>query len=80
MLHEYRKKTTIKAEQFDGTDEMIEKYRLHSYGPETWVLPMDYNFIPIVKGVYIVTDEDGFHEVCYPDVFHRTYEEMSEDE
>lgn len=74
MMHEYRNKTTIKAEQFDGSDEMIEKYRLHSYGPETYVLPMDYNFIPIVKGVYIVTDEDGFHEVCYPDVFRRTYE------
>lgn len=25
MLHEYRKKTTIKAEQFDGSDEMAEK-------------------------------------------------------
>lgn len=74
MMHEYRNKTTIKAEQFDGSDEMIEKYRLHSYGPETYVLPMDYNFIPIVKGVYIVTDEDGFREVCYPDVFRRTYE------
>ena len=24
MLHEYRKKTTIKAEQFDGSDEMAE--------------------------------------------------------
>lgn len=74
MIHKYRKTALIEAEQFDGSDEMIEKYRLHSYGPKTWVLPTDYNFIPIVKGTYIITDEDGFHEVCYPDVFRRTYE------
>ena len=74
MLHDYRKKTTIKAEQFDGSDEMIEKYRLHSYGPKTWILPTDYNFTPIVKGTYIITNENGFHEACYPDIFRRTYE------
>lgn len=28
MLREYRKKTTIKAEQFDGSDEMVKKYNL----------------------------------------------------
>lgn len=28
MLHEYRKKTTIKAEQFDGSDEMKAKLLL----------------------------------------------------
>lgn len=77
MLKEYRKKTTIKAEQFDGSKGMVEKYKLHSYGPETWVLPTDYNFIPIVKGTYIITDEDGFHEVCYPDTFRQTYEEVT---
>ncbi len=25
MLHVYKKKTTIKAEQFDGSNEMIKK-------------------------------------------------------
>ena len=74
MIHKYRKTALIEAEQFDGSEEMIEKYRLHSYGPKTWVLPTDYNFTPIVKGTYIITDEDGFHEVCYPDVFRSTYE------
>jgi len=28
MLKEYRKISTIKAEQFDGSDEMIEKYQI----------------------------------------------------
>ena len=32
MLHEYRKKTTIKAEQFDGSDEMMKKYGLKKFG------------------------------------------------
>ena len=74
MIHKYRKTALIEAEQFDGSEEMIEKYRLHSYGPKTWVLPTDYNFTPIVKGTYIITNENGFHEVCYPDIFRRTYE------
>ena len=26
MLHTYRKTATIKAEQFDGSDEMISRY------------------------------------------------------
>lgn len=30
MLHEYRKKTTIKAEQFDGSDEMMIKYSIQA--------------------------------------------------
>ena len=37
MLHEYRKKTTIKAEQFDGSDEMAEKYGLKKFGWEGFV-------------------------------------------
>ena len=32
MLHEYRKKTTIKAEQFDGSKEIAEKYGLKKFG------------------------------------------------
>ena len=28
MLKEYRKTATIKAEQFDGSKEMMKKYRL----------------------------------------------------
>lgn len=73
MQHEYRRKTTVKAEQFDGSDEMIKKYRLQPYWPGTWVLPT-YKFGPIVKGMYIILDEDKVYDVCSPDVFHRTYE------
>ena len=32
MLHEYRKKEPIKAEQFDGSKEIAEKYGLKKFG------------------------------------------------
>ena len=33
MLHEYRKKTAIKAEQFDGSTKQIARYKVHIVGP-----------------------------------------------
>lgn len=30
MLHKYRKTALIEAEQFDGSDEMIEKYDIEA--------------------------------------------------
>lgn len=80
MLHEYRKKTTIKAEQFDGTSEMIKKYGIH----EAKVPPMvtDYNlYLPtkwgdmvVTSGDWIATGIDGEHWVIPDDIFRRTYE------
>ena len=32
MLHEYRKTALIEAEQFDGSNEMAEKYGLKKFG------------------------------------------------
>lgn len=75
MLHTYRKVTFVKAEQFDASDEMIKKYRLHSYGPNTWVFPWDYNFSPIVKNDWIITDEDDLTSVLSPEEFEEEYEE-----
>lgn len=82
MLHEYRKKTTIKAEQFDGSDEMAEKYGIH----EAKVPPMvtDYNlYLPtkegnmvVHKGDYIATGVDGEQWAIDKDIFERTYERV----
>lgn len=76
MKHKYRRVVTVEAEQFDGSDEMIKKYKMRPYGQDTWRLSTDWNFIPITKGCYIITDEDGLNEVCYPDIFERTYERV----
>ena len=81
MIKEYRKKTTIKAEQFDGSDEMANKYNM------LWELDLREDmlipYLPtregkmfIKKGDYIATDADGEHWVIDKDVFKRTYERM----
>lgn len=36
MLHVYKKKTTIKAEQFDGSLKQITKYKVHIVGPTSF--------------------------------------------
>ncbi len=79
MIKEYRKKTTIKAEQFDGSDEMSNKYDVH------WHIG-EYGFVPylstkegkmiIKKGAWIATGIDGEHWPIANDIFRRTYEEV----
>lgn len=55
MLHEYRKKTTIKAEQFDGSDEMMEKYNITDDGfGDTYTFRLDNKCLPLKCGWWIV--------------------------
>lgn len=74
MLKEYRKKTTIKAEQFDGTDEMIKRYSIHVFNPN---LAKNIFFLGINDlsiGDWIATGIDGEHWAIADDIFRRTYE------
>lgn len=74
MLHEYRKKTTIKAEQFDGTDEMIKRYSIHVFNPN---LAKNIFFLGINDlsiGDWIATGIDGEHWAIADVIFRRTYE------
>lgn len=76
MLHEYRKKTTIKAEQFDGTDEMIKRYSIHVFNPN---LAKNTFFLGINKlsiGDWIATGIDGEHWAISQEIFERTYERV----
>lgn len=81
MIKEYRKKTTIKAEQFDGSDEMANKYNM------LWELDLREDmlipYLPtregkmfIKKGDWIATGIDGEHWAIADDIFCRTYEEV----
>lgn len=76
MLHEYRKKTTIKAEQFDGSEKMIKKYDIgkHEMYDDTWFyLYTVEGAMEIVKGDWIVSCESGTWFI--PDkVFRKIYE------
>ena len=78
-MHEYRKKTTIKAEQFDGSDEMIKKYRICTVVPpmvnnDNWYLLTEKAELVVKKGDWITTSIDGTHWVIADDIFRRTYE------
>lgn len=90
MIKEYRKTATIKAEQFDGSQKMIEAYHINtdvqcsyfnSIGlMETANIPFelstsDKNY-ELNVGDWIVMDTvDGF-DVIVDDIFKNTYEEV----
>lgn len=70
-------KTTIKAEQFDGSDEMIKKYDISTYSmdDDTWfdLFTVD-GAMEIEKGDWIATGIDGEYWYIPDDIFRRTYE------
>ncbi|MDV2621955.1 hypothetical protein [Pediococcus acidilactici] len=74
MLKEYRKTATIKAEQFDGSEEMFDKYDIRrdpfSKKFEFCTPCMDYQLDVgdwiIIDGYYVLSDE----------IFKKTYEEV----
>lgn len=83
MLHTYRKIDSIKAEQFDGSLEMMEKYHITDDGfGETYTFRLDNNAMPLKRGWWIVylgmSEVLGItlvHWATMPDEkFHRTYE------
>ena len=82
MLKEYRKKTTIKAEQFDGSTKQIARYKVHIVGPTSWgdvsyfLLPTKEGNMKLDKGDWIATGVDGEHWVIEDSIFKRTYEEV----
>ena len=84
MIKEYRKKTTIKAEQFDGSAKMIKEYDIID-GPRIgygicysviYRLPTKQGDMYISIGDWIATGIDGEHWCIANDIFQRTYEEI----
>lgn len=82
MIKEYRKKTTIKAEQFNGSPKQIAKYKVHVVGPTSWgdkpyfLLPTKEGDMKLNAGDWIATGIDGEHWAIADDIFRRTYEEI----
>ena len=83
MLKEYRKKTTIKAEQFKGSPKQIAKYKVHVVGSTSWgdkpyfLLPTKEGDMKLNAGDWIATGVDGEHWAISNDIFRRTYEEVN---
>ena len=77
MIKEYRKKTTIKAERFDGSTEMAKKYDIEhgdtGAGYE-YYLPTNEGDMAFDEGDWIATGIDGEHWAIADDIFRRTYE------
>ena len=77
MLHEYRKKTTIKAEQFDGSVDMMRQYDIKANSEGVYfayIISTKEGNMTINRGDWIATGIDGEHWVIADDIFRRTYE------
>ncbi|BEI49735.1 putative prophage protein [Lactiplantibacillus plantarum] len=80
MIKTYRKTATIKAEQFDGSDEMVDKYELIDAGtmlgthhsPELYLTGSG----KVDVGDWIATGVNGEHWAIADDVFKKTYAEL----
>nr|DAO86404.1 MAG TPA: Protein of unknown function (DUF1642) [Caudoviricetes sp.] len=80
MIKTYSKTTTIKAEQFDGSDEMVDKYELIDAGtmlgthhsPELYLTGSR----KIDVGDWIATGVNGNHWPIADEVFKKTYAEL----
>ncbi|KAF0502294.1 hypothetical protein [Pediococcus pentosaceus] len=74
MLKEYRKTATIKAEQFDGSEEMFDKYDIRrdtilekfEFCTPGRIYQLDVGDWIILDGYYVLSDE----------IFRKTYEEV----
>lgn len=94
MIKTYRKTVTIKAEQFDGSDEMINKYdikmveedyaedySMSEADPATYVRYFITRFDlakRISVGDWIATGINGKHWPIADDVFNKTYTMVKE--
>ncbi|ADW01289.1 hypothetical protein [Lactiplantibacillus plantarum] len=76
----YRNTATIKAEQFDGSNEMVDKYELIDAGtmlgthhsPELYLTGSGKVYV----GDWIATGINGKHWLIADDVFKKTYAEL----
>lgn len=79
MIKEYRKKTTIKAEQFDGSNEMMRKYSIWT-GEDAlgrwYKILTNEGIMTFMLNDWIATGIDGEHWAIADDIFRRTYEEV----
>ena len=77
MIKIYRKTATIKAEQFDGSNEMVNKY--HIEYDEAYVVPFRIETLEGWIGIktcdWIATGANGEHWPIADDIFKKTYVE-----
>ena len=79
MIKVYRKTGTIKAEQFDGSDNMINKYHIEYDG--AYILPFRIEtpegWLGMKAGDWIATGVKDEHWAIADDVFKASYVEVN---
>ncbi len=80
MTKIYRKTDTIKAEQFDGSDEMVERYdmgfQLAPNGKGGAIIKALEGDLLVHVGDWIATGVNGEHWLIADAVFKQTYAEL----
>jgi hypothetical protein len=78
MIKIYIKTATIKAEQFDGSDEMVDKYGIEFDEAYIFSFRLDTleGWIGIRIGDWIATGVKGEHWAIANDIFKKTYAEL----
>ncbi len=82
MIKEYRKISTIKAEQFNDTNDedffrICDKYKLVQPGRDLHLeLPTLEGLMKIRYGDWIATGANGEHWAIRDDIFKKTYQEV----
>ena len=80
MSKTYRKTTTIKAERFDGSREMVEKYKMMDAGTMIGTQHSPELYLEgagkVVIGDWIATGVNGEHWPIADDIFKKTYAEL----
>nr|WP_050480165.1 DUF1642 domain-containing protein [Lactiplantibacillus plantarum] len=80
MIKVYRKTATIKAEQFDGSNEMVERYdmgfQLAPNGKGGAIIKTLEGDLLVHVGDWIATGVNGEHWLIADDVFKKTYAEL----
>ena len=84
MIKTYRTTVIVQAEQFDGSNEMIDRYELtYSYyisamrDEEVWQ-ELGGVTMEVAKGDWVVTNDKDEHWAIADDVFKQTYVEAEE--
>ena len=78
MIKTYHKTATIKAEQFDGSNEMLDGY--HIAIDNSWVVPYRIEtmegWLGVKIGDWLATGVKNEHWAISDDVFNKTYAEL----
>ncbi|ATN94194.1 hypothetical protein Lb_30 [Lactobacillus phage Lb] len=80
MIKTYHKTTTIKVEQFDGSNEMVEKYKMMDAGTMIGTQHSPELYLEgsgkVVIGDWIATGVNGEHWTIADDIFKQRCEEL----